>query len=515
MKNVFLNPDVLAAEKEIYSALNIPPITLMENAGVNSAEFILTNFSDEINSEVIILTGKGNNAGDGFVIARRLMIEKINVKVILLYNENELKGDALTNYNILKNVNNDIKLIFCKDDKAVKKEISDENKIIIDAIFGVGFKGVPEPNIKKIIEFLNELKNKTIISIDCPSCLYKFDQKSICVNANSTLTMGVKKFDTMFYKGKESSGAIEIVNIGVPEEDYTKHNTKKIFEIEAEDVRQILPIRKINSNKYTNGKVLILAGSRGLTGAAYLCSMAALRTGAGAVVVGIPDSICDIMEIKLTEVMKLRLDETSDETLSLKSYDKIKERLLWADSVLIGPGISKNEETLELVRKIVKENDLNFVVDADAIAAFKGNLNLLRNKKIILTPHSGEFANLIGKVTGEIISDFYKHSRAFTNEYNVSLILKNSPTIISYDDRFYINSTGKENLATVGTGDVLSGIVTALFSQIKKPLESLIAGVYIHGRCGDNLYSKFGPSSMIAGDLIDEIANVKIELMEK
>ena len=515
MKNVFFNDDVLAAEKRIYTSLNIPSLTLMENAGVNSADFILQNFPAESKNEVVILTGKGNNAGDGFVIARRLGIQKIDVKVLLLYNSDEIKGDALVNFNILKNEESEnIKIIYCKDEKSVMKEISHENKLIIDAIFGVGFKGEPENRIKRIIECINEFKDKTVIAIDVPSGLISSDQKSVCIKADVSLAMGVKKFYSLFYNGKEASGKLEVMNIGISEDEFTKNNLKKIFEIETKDVRNILPPREINSNKYSNGKVFILSGSKGLTGAAYLCSLAALRTGAGAVITGIPESVNDIMETKLTEVMKLPLSETSEATLSLNAYADISLKLKWADSILIGPGISKNEETLELVRKIIKENDFNFVIDADAISAFKGNLNLLKNKNVILTPHSGEFANLIGRKSEEIRTNFYEFARLFAEEYGVTLVLKNSPSVIANGENFYVNSTGRENLATSGTGDVLAGIIAAIYSQTKNPLESAISGVYIHGKCGDNLYDKFGPSSMIASDLIDEIPNAKIKLMQ-
>ena len=174
--------------------------------------------------------------------------------------------------------------------------------------------------------------------------------------------------------------------------------------------------------------------------------------------------------------------------------------------------MSKHEDTMELVRKIVKDNNLNYIIDADAISAFKGNLRLLKNKKIILTPHAGEFANLIEKSTDEVISNFYELAKGFAKEYKIILVLKNSPTIITDGDGFYVNSTGRENLATAGTGDVLSGIIAGIYSQTNAILDNAIAGVYIHGMCGDRLYDKYGSNSTIAGDLLKEIPIVKTEL---
>ncbi len=517
MQNVFFNDEVLIAEKNIYSSLKIPPILMMENAGANSAVHILENFKELLHTGVIIICGKGNNAGDGFVIARHLVIEGVRVKILMLYAERELKGDSLINYGILKSMRNKNPGIFyCRDDKSVKKEIVSGDKIIVDAIFGVGFRSPMEKRIEGIIKFINELKDKIVISVDVPSGLYNYNQNSVSIKACRTLTMSVKKYQTLFYKGKENSGKISVMNTGVGTEEFTKYNLGKnnIFQTEENDVRAFLPGREINSNKYNNGKVFILSGSKGLTGAACLCSMSALRTGSGAVITGVPESVNEIMEIKLTEVMTLALKETADSTLSLGSYSLIKEKLKWADAVLIGPGLSKNEETLELVRKIVNENDLHFVIDADAISAFKGNLNLLKKRKIILTPHFGEFSNLTGKSADEIKNNFYELAKAFAREYNIILVLKNSPTIITNGKIFYINSTGRENLATAGTGDVLSGIISGLYARTSDDLGCAVAGVYIHGKCGDNLYDLSGPDSTVASDLIDEIPIVKNQITE-
>lgn len=513
MQNIFFNEEVLAAEKKIISSLNIPSLVLMENAGANSAGFIIRKYKEALSHEVVIISGKGNNAGDGFVIARHLSNQNISVKVLTLFKEKELKGDSLANYRILINLKeNPLRIVYCKDAKDMGKEIGDDNKIIIDAIFGVGFRGELDSRIRSIVEFMNQLKGKIIISIDTPSGLSSYDRNSASVNAVMTLTMGVKKFNSLFYKGRESSGKQEVINTGVPVSEFTNYNAKGIFEIEEDDVRKLLPSRNINSNKYSNGKVFILSGSAGLTGAAYLSSMAALRTGSGAVVTGVPKSLNEIMEIKMTEVMTLPLKETEEKSLSGKCYDEIISRLRWANTILIGPGLSKHENTMELVRKVVKDNNLNYVIDADAISAFKGNLRLLKNKKIILTPHAGEFANLIEKSTDEVISNFYELAKGFAKEYKIILVLKNSPTVITDGDGFYVNSTGRENLATAGTGDVLSGIIAGVYSQTIDALNSAIAGVYIHGMCGDRLYDKYGGNSTIAGDLLKEIPIVKNEL---
>lgn len=508
MKNVFFNDEVLIAEKKIISTLGISSVLLMENAGANSAKIIFERYKDALKSGTVIIAGKGSNAGDGFVIARHLIALNINVKLLMLFPVTELNGDALFNYRILENSKSVfLKILYAKDYKAVKKELDNNIELIIDSVFGVGFKGEPDQQMQKIIEEINS-SGKTIISIDTPSCLSDYDQSSVCIKAKATLSMGVKKFHTLFYNGKFNSGEIDVVSTGISENEFTKYNHRKIFQTELNDVKKFLTVRDADSNKYKSGKVFILAGSKGMTGAAYLCSLSALRTGAGTVIAGVPESTNNILATKLTEVMTLPLPETAGSTLSLKSYKKIRDRLKWADAVLIGPGLSKNEETAELVRKIISENDLNFIIDADAISAFKGRLNLLKNKNIVMTPHEGEFSNLLGISNEEIRKDFYNYALEFAKKYNCILVLKNSPSVITDGREFYINSTGRENLATAGTGDVLAGIVSGLTAQSKNLLESSVAGVFIHGMCGDILFNEFG-NSLIASDLINKIAEIK------
>lgn len=516
MKSVFFNHELLDSEKKIIASLKIPSLILMENAGLNSAEYIFKTVLDEKFDNVIIFAGKGNNAGDGFVIARHLLNKGVPVTVLLLYPGSDLKGDALTNYNVLKRLctNDLLRLKECKNLNSVKREVRQDNLLIIDAIFGIGFKGELETRLKKIFSFINNIKKKKIISIDTVSGLSNHEVKSDCIKADVTLTMGVKKFNSMFGSGRELSGKVEVMNIGIPPQEFDKYNGRKMFEIESEDVKGFLPKRNINSNKYTNGKLFIIAGTPGFTGAAYMSSISALRIGSGAVILGIPESLNVIMESKTTEVITLPLAETEFKSFSADSYEIIKERLQWCDVCLIGPGIGRNQETLELVRKIVSQNETNFVVDADGIFAFKDHLNLLKKKKknIILTPHHGEFSNLTGIGLDEIKSNFYEISKDFASEYNLILGLKNSPTIVTDGDKFFINPTGRENLATIGSGDILSGIIAGAYTLTEDAINSAVYGMYVHGKCGDNIYAKTGDSSTIASDLIDEIPAVKNEL---
>lgn len=513
MRNIFFSGEVLEAEKKIISSLSIPSSILMENAGANSTRYILSNLSEIISDETIIITGKGSNAGDGFVIARHMINSGHAVKVVMLYGESDIKADALMNYKILKNIDSGLlNMVRVNNIKDIQNEIPDEEGILIDAIFGVGFKGMPDKKMSSVFEHINDLANKFIVSVDVPSGLHDQDQTTVCIEADLTLSMAVRKFETIFNAGKLNSGMVSVVDIGISSEEFTPMNKKNIYEIDEEDVRDFLPMRSVLSNKYTNGKVFVLTGSPGLTGASYLSCMSALRTGSGAVIAGVPRSVNDILEVKMTEVMTLPLPDNDRGTLSLAALPVITEKLQWADAMLIGPGLSKDPETAELIRKIVSENDCNFVIDADGINAFKDHNKMLTGRNVVLTPHYGEFAALTGRTSDKIRSDFFNITKDFAKKHKLVLVLKNGPTIFTDGNGFYINSTGSMNLATAGTGDVLSGMIASLYSQTGDAMGSVMAGNYMHGKCGDMLFEESGSSSTIAGDLINKIQMVKNEL---
>ncbi|MBS1514331.1 MAG: NAD(P)H-hydrate dehydratase [Bacteroidetes bacterium] len=488
MKSVFFNNEVLGVEKNIINKLSIPSIVLMENAGRNSADFILSKINRI--SKIVILAGKGNNAGDGFVIARHLANSGRKSAVVLLYPHAELKGDALINFKILSSYKDFVSTAYIKNWSEIREIVSEKNTVIIDAVFGIGFKGELESRLQNIFAEINSLKSKTVFAVDTPSGLYDYNQHQVCLKADYTISMAVKKFHSMFLKGREASGIIHTVDIGVSEKNFDNLNARNIFEVQEQDVRKIIPLRNINSHKYSTGKVFVLAGSKGLTGAAYLCSQSALISGCGAVMLGIPDSLNTILARKLTEVMTLPLNETAEHTLALSSCKKIQEKIKWCDALLIGPGIAKNDETTGLISNVISENDIPIVLDADGLSAFK-NLKLNRRKnKIILTPHLGEFANLLDVSIDELKNNLYNYSVDYAKKKNVILVLKGSPSITTDGKQFYINSTGNPALSTAGSGDVLAGIIASLYSRTKNAIDSAIAGVYVHGKSADLLCGK-------------------------
>ena len=518
MENILDVKDVLNIEKNLMHRLNMPSLILMENAGLRCADFIYEKINQNSCNKILILLGKGNNAGDGMVIARHLISKNIFPYLLFLYPGQEYKNDAKINFDLLMNI--------IPDDYILKYEnydnfrnafdrLNEKTLSIADAVFGVGFRGSQDDITKKVFGYINAKRKGIAFAIDVPSGLSdKTEKENVVLKADYTLSMGAKRLNTVYGEGREYCGEIIKINLGIDEMQF--ENPKNIFMPEKNDIRSMMPPdRAINSNKYSAGKVFVIAGSRGFTGAGVLASLSALRAGAGAVRVGFPESLDNIFELKLTEVVKKPLPENSEHGLSVNAFDEICELIDWSDVTLIGPGIGRSEETQELIRKIVQSTDKNLVIDADGLYPFKGNTELLKKNKgqIIITPHYGEFANLLGIDYHLIYENYLEYSEKFASEYGVTLVLKNSPTLITQGKNIYLNPTGSQNLATVGSGDVLSGIISGVFSQSKNPLNSAIVANYIHGLCSDILKNKCYGNSVVAGDLIDLIPNAIYQLL--
>lgn len=522
MKNVFRNTEALIAEKKLMEKYNIPSILLMENAGLKSAELIWDYFIREKCTRIVILTGKGNNAGDGFVISRHLLTLNYEkevfapINIFQCYPAKELKGDALINYNIVKELFQSDYYEITNDIERLNSFFDNDNEkiLFVDAVFGIGFKGNLDEKVVRIFsDIMQYADRKFIIAIDTPSGLDNYLSADDCLKADVTISMGVRKLNTLFYGGREVSGDIKVVDIGLPGDKFDDYNEDSIYMMEKDDTSLEETIRNVNSHKYNNGKLFILAGSEGYSGAAYLCAQSALRSGCGAVILGIPEGLNSIMEAKTTEAITLPLK--SEKYLTNESYDKIAEKIVWCDAVLIGPGIGREGDTMSFVRNLYKKYDKNFVIDADGLFAFNGHTEYLKKEfnKTIITPHFGEFASLLNIETEELKKDFINIAKTFAKEKNLTLVLKNSPTIITNGEYVYINSIGRENLATIGSGDVLAGIISSLYAQTKNT-SIASSGVYLHSYCGDLLYEKYGNSGTIAEDLVNILPYAKNEILK-
>jgi len=509
MQKVATSDEMRACDQIAIQRIGIPGVVLMENASRGVVDAIQNECGRIEGMNVFIFCGKGNNGGDGLAVARHLYDRGAKVYVLLTGRKSELKGDAKINLDIIE------KMIKGKDEGTVLElhEIINKGQLrrlgkadlIVDALLGTGMKGNVEGVMKDIIEWMNNSGIKTV-AVDIPSGVNSDtgEVSNIAVKADFTVTMALRKRGLLLGKGREHSGKVYVADIGTPK---FLLNTEKIKThwVEAEDIATRLPKRPLDAHKHSCGKIFVLAGSRGLTGAAAMCSESAMRIGAGAVILGIPASLNPILEEKVTEVMTTPLRETSDATVSMKALPTINEYIKWADVLLIGPGLSRNKETQKLVLELIPTLDKPTVIDADGLNALAENLDVLKKAKadVILTPHYGELSRLIKLSAKEIELNRIEVARKVAAELKVVLILKGAPTVVAHPDgNVYINSTGNPGMATAGAGDILAGAVIGLLGQKLSTLDAAIAGVYLHGLAGDIAKEHLGEMSLMAMDIM-------------
>lgn len=494
----------------------VPGLALMENAARALAEKALEMPALNSPAAVCIVCGPGNNGGDGLAAARLLKEQGCEVQVFLLGSALNLKGDARTNAQKLKAAKIKINEIKGGAGLTALKAGLKRSGLVLDAIFGTGFKGAASKLAGQVIVAINA-SGVPVLSADIPSGVNGETGQATgpAVKADATVAMGLLKTGLLFYPGKSLAGKVSVADIGFPPKAIAdqKAGTNTIGQ---EYARQLLPSRPYDAHKGSCGTLLVLAGSAGMTGAARLASLSALRSGAGLVYLGIPESLSDVMESKLTEVIIKPLPETRTRTLSLQALDRIKALMAKADTILIGPGLSTHPETLELVQAVVKNLNIPAVLDADALTELSGNVQLLKNQvPLVLTPHYGEMARLTGKTIAEIKANPMRAAGEFAVECNKTIVLKGAPTVIAGPSgHLWVNPTGNSGMATAGSGDVLAGLIAGLMAQGLSPDEAAVLGVYLHGLAGDLAKENKTEYCMLAGDILDNLPEAYKKLME-
>ncbi len=508
MERVATAKEMQACDRAAIMKYGVPSIVLMENAGRSVVDVIEKELGSVDGKLVYVICGKGNNGGDGFVVARHLHNRSAVVKVFLVSGRSQVKGDANVNLALLLDTIKSDKtktLQFIVGTKAKTLNKQGTPSIIIDALFGTGFSGAVKGEYEKIIQWINE-SNATVVSIDTPSGV-NADNGSVvskAVKADITVTMGLRKVGLLVHRGRERSGMVHVADLGIPSIVYARSGIRTWL-VEKEDVRRMLPRRPFDAHKHSVGKIFVLAGSKGLTGAAVMCSNSAMRAGAGAVVLGIPKSLLPIVSRKVTEVMPNPLEETEDQSVGKKARQQINRFARWADVVVIGPGLGRNEETQELILELIVRLDRAMLIDADGLNALASNITVLkkRKNKTILTPHTGELSRLINVSAKEIESNRVEVARIWSRKLKAILVLKGAPTVTACPSGdVYINSTGNAGMATAGAGDVLTGTIAALWGQHMNTSEAAVSGVFVHGLAGDIAREKFGEMGLIASDII-------------
>lgn len=468
----------------------IPSALLMENAGMRVADVAMETDADTF----AIIAGKGNNGGDGSVAARHLFCSGKNVTLILLCDENELKNDAKLMYftaksagvNIINGFGNDAKNCIAQSD------------VIIDGILGIGCTGAPNEFYTGVIECINNL-NKYVIAIDVPSGV-NATNGNVCgaaVRCKKTVTFSVGRLGLCLYPAKEYAGKVCIKQISFTPKAIEDADIK-VKEVEYKGI-----IRSDDCHKGSVGKVLLAAGSTGMTGAAYIASMSALKCGSGVVTLCIAESLNSIMEQKLTEVMTIPVAENNG-TVSPEASVRVIEESAKYDCLVVGCGLGNNENTSEFVNNVIENVQCPVVIDADALNCMDKNILRKIKNYVVITPHLGEMARLTGLDIEYIKSNLCDVAMTFAKEYNIAVVLKCATTVVAFPHgKMYINTKGNSGMATAGSGDALAGIIGSCIASGIEFEDAVVNGVYLHSAAGDIAAEKSGKNFMSATDITE------------
>lgn len=498
-------------DRKAIEELKIPGIILMENAGRSVCEQvieIIDSTKNEINS-VLVICGKGNNGGDGFVAARHLIENNIQTTVISIAMKDNLSASALINHNILEHF---AEIIYFEEIGLDKlRNMVSESGIIIDAILGTGLNSPVKGNIKDIINSVNEYAEDFIVAVDIPSGINSDTGEimDVAIVADYTITFHAIKSGLVNYPGAKYSGETIVSPIGIPEflTEGADFNSRLITE---NYIHNTLPIRQESSHKGTFGKVFNVAGSAGMTGAAYLCALSSLKAGAGYSILAAPQSIVPIISSMTPEIVYVSLDETDEKAVSERALDKALEKSRDADIYLIGPGLGTDKSTIEFVSQFIQQltdRGKSIIADADALncLALRENNFYLQSNSLI-TPHPKELSRLMNIPVEEILKDRIKYARIAAEKFNTIVVLKGAHTVIAEPNgNIYINPTGNSGLATAGSGDVLSGMIAGFAAQGLNLKDAAIVGVYLHGLTGDIAAKELTEYSLTAAELLNYI----------
>ena len=486
-----LTPAEAGELDRLAQAAGTPPSVLMERAGAGVARACLDLLGGGYGRRAVVMCGKGNNGGDGVVAARHLARAGVRVVVFLLGTDPH--EPAAGNLTRLRRETDARVRAF---DAAVLRRELTRADLAVDAIFGTGFRGAPEEDWADAIEILNA-GECGVVAVDMASGVdgATGEVGGVAVRADLTVTFGAAKLGSVLLPGAEYAGDVRVVDIGLNEDAMPVAAGLT----DPDDVAAVLPERPIDGHKKASGTLLVVAGSRGMPGAARLAARAAERAGAGYVIVATPASAMPTIQVDLAEAVFLPLPETASGSIAAEAIGAVTDAASGAHALAIGPGLSRDEETTTFVRALVREASVPVVLDADALNAFAGDHVALVDRKAeaVLTPHLGELARLLGRSAGDRLSE----ARALALEVDAVTLLKGTRSVVaSPDGGVRINPTGSPALATAGTGDVLTGVIGALLARGIDPFAAAWAGAYLHGLAGILAAGEVG-EGIVAGDV--------------
>jgi hydroxyethylthiazole kinase-like uncharacterized protein yjeF len=478
----------------------VPSLTLMENAGTAVAEFVVSQYPSA--DRIGVICGKGNNGGDGFVAARQLKAAGREVRVVLLAEPSDLRGDAAEMFAKLP-----VAPVIVQSSEELKREQSRavfESEVLLDAILGTGFKPPVSGLYAEAIRLLNA-SPAPLVAVDIPSGAdadVMGEQPGAVARADAVVTFTAPRPVHIF--GRMTNGLTLIAPIGSPDEAVV--SSLQLNLITAREIAPLIGPRPLAANKGSFGHVLVIGGSAGKAGSVAMAGMAALRTGAGLSTVATPKSVLATVAGFHPEVMTEPLDETDAGTISTRASEWLDALIKGKTVLAVGPGISRNLDTSEFVRSLVAKTKTPLVLDADGLNAFEGRANELNGKgrSLVITPHPGEMARLTGSTVSPVQRDRINVARTFAREHELIVVLKGHRTLIAQPEgTVWVNTTGNPGMATGGTGDILTGMVAGLIAQNSEHIaEAVIAAVHLHGLAGDVARESMGEHSLVATDLV-------------
>jgi len=483
--------------------LGTPGYTLMERAGTGAAEVLLQRFPNAREGRVVVVAGRGNNGGDGFIVARLLRAQRVRADVVLLAKQEEVVGDAARALGALRKAGG--RFVETVGESAFQqfaKEI-EAATVIVDAVFGTGLNAEISGWRAEILHWMND-SGTPIFAIDIPSGLdaERGVPLGVAVRAQATVTFGFPKIGQVIHPGAEYVGALTVVDIGI-DPRAVREVAPRASLLTGPDAATVVPWRRPQSHKGTCGHALVIAGSRGHSGAAILAAHAAARVGAGLTTLSGPASLNPIFCSGPAEIMTAPLRDT-DGRVGFDEWE-LRAALIGKTAIAVGPGLGTHGDGADLVRFLLREADVPLVLDADALTCIVNDLSLLRgaHRQPVLTPHPGEMARLLGCKTEAVQGDRIGCASAFAVEHNCILVLKGARTVIAAPDgHMSINSSGNPGMASGGMGDVLTGMIGGLLAQHVPPEQAACLGVYLHGEIADFLAEHRGPVGYLASDII-------------
>lgn len=502
MKYVVNGSQMKEIDEYTIREIGIPSFVLMEKAAMAAVDVILKSIVKE--DKILAVCGTGNNGGDGVAVARILFHLGFDADILLLGEEEKSTEQTKIQLNIARNIGVNI---------FNQLEINEYN-IIIDALFGIGLSKAVTGRYASIINQINQLQNR-VYSIDIPSGISANDGKVLntAIKADETITFGFLKLGHLLYPGSEYAGIVTVKDIGFSPKALMGIRPEH-FIYEPEDILR-LPVRQKYSNKGTYGKVLVMAGSKEISGACFLAAKAAYRTGAGLVKIMTAIENKEILQTLLPEALSFTYDEE-------ENSDSLREGIIneiqQATSIVIGPGIGVSNMADQLLQLVLKYSKVPTIIDADAINLlakekeyedFKENngidINVNLPNNFILTPHLKEMSRLMNRTVQEIAENILQTANLATKEKQYTLVLKDARTLVAGQGKIYINTSGNNGMATGGSGDVLTGIIAGLLAQGMSAFEAAALGVYLHGLAGDHAMREKGVYSLMASDIIEAL----------